>query len=301
MSWLSVVSTVLLIGVWVAARPAYYWLLRDDHPVEWAQFALLLAESLVAVLAAVRFGRQGRLGPAAALAAVALASLLLAGEEISWGQRVVGWSTPAEFAAKNQQQETTLHNLEQGLPVKIIDLSKVVELLLALGGLALGLLARPVRSPFHRTALWQLAPPLFTLPALLAMVLYQGATLSVKRLNVSVTTVFQEWMELGFYLALAVSVGCIYARAAKGRVVVERTSRGRLVRRLDAGARVGTAPLLAVAGSVLALTVVFAVLTSFTGMLPGNVPDPDPQPGQAVSRSSAASGIGTHAGRFSVS
>ena len=33
------------------------------------------------------------------------------GEEISWGQRLFGWETPADWAAMNVQKETNLHNL----------------------------------------------------------------------------------------------------------------------------------------------------------------------------------------------
>ena len=33
------------------------------------------------------------------------------GEEISWGQRIFGWSTPEDYAKINQQGETNLHNL----------------------------------------------------------------------------------------------------------------------------------------------------------------------------------------------
>jgi hypothetical protein len=37
--------------------------------------------------------------------------VVLAGEEISWGQRIFGWETPETIAAVNEQQETNLHNL----------------------------------------------------------------------------------------------------------------------------------------------------------------------------------------------
>ena len=36
------------------------------------------------------------------------------GEEISWGQRIVGWSSPAWFCKYNTQCETNLHNLKFG-------------------------------------------------------------------------------------------------------------------------------------------------------------------------------------------
>ncbi|NQV22608.1 MAG: hypothetical protein HQ511_14440 [Rhodospirillales bacterium] len=41
----------------------------------------------------------------------ALGSFIIAGEEISWGQRIFGFETPEAVAEINQQQETTLHNL----------------------------------------------------------------------------------------------------------------------------------------------------------------------------------------------
>ena len=37
--------------------------------------------------------------------------VVVAGEEISWGQRVFGWETPQTVAEVNLQQETNLHNL----------------------------------------------------------------------------------------------------------------------------------------------------------------------------------------------
>ncbi len=42
----------------------------------------------------------------------ALLFLFVAGEEISWGQRALGISTPAALAEINVQQETSLHNIE---------------------------------------------------------------------------------------------------------------------------------------------------------------------------------------------
>lgn len=47
---------------------------------------------------------------AAFLALAALALFVYAGEEISWGQRILGWSRPDWFPAGNLQNETNLHN-----------------------------------------------------------------------------------------------------------------------------------------------------------------------------------------------
>lgn len=40
-----------------------------------------------------------------------LLCFLAAGEEISWGQRIVGWETPEAIKQINAQEETNLHNL----------------------------------------------------------------------------------------------------------------------------------------------------------------------------------------------
>ncbi len=45
------------------------------------------------------------------LIAVGVLALLVAGEEISWGQRLFGWSSPDYFLRENRQAETNLHNL----------------------------------------------------------------------------------------------------------------------------------------------------------------------------------------------
>ena len=43
---------------------------------------------------------------------LALLFFVAFGEEISWGQRIFGWSTPESLAKVNYQQETNIHNLD---------------------------------------------------------------------------------------------------------------------------------------------------------------------------------------------
>ncbi|MBK5270654.1 MAG: hypothetical protein JJE22_06535 [Bacteroidia bacterium] len=42
----------------------------------------------------------------------------VAGEEISWGQRIFGWGTPKTFGNFNLQDETTIHNLNFIMPIE---------------------------------------------------------------------------------------------------------------------------------------------------------------------------------------
>ena len=49
-----------------------------------------------------------------------------AGEEISWGQRIVGFESPEFFADNNSQQETGIHNLEITIGEKTYKLNRIV-------------------------------------------------------------------------------------------------------------------------------------------------------------------------------
>jgi peptidoglycan/LPS O-acetylase OafA/YrhL len=109
---------VCALGVALAAPE---WLPRDwtreDGPIEYAGFACFLGASVLAFVAASRLRPTHR----PALAAVALGAVLFvaAGEEISWGQRLLETETPAVLVDGNRQDELNLHNVD-GLQQKAI-------------------------------------------------------------------------------------------------------------------------------------------------------------------------------------
>lgn len=104
--------THVAFAAWIAAmlllarfRPEWYEpLVQEDRFVEWWTFALFAAAAAVALPRVVRERRLGDL-------LVVLFCVVAAGEEISWGQRVVGYTPPALFLEHNAQQEANLHNL----------------------------------------------------------------------------------------------------------------------------------------------------------------------------------------------
>ena len=51
-----------------------------------------------------------------------------AGEEISWGQRILGFQTPAAVSQVNQQDEFNLHNLSVWQSSKILDANRMFDL-----------------------------------------------------------------------------------------------------------------------------------------------------------------------------
>lgn len=86
----------------------------EDGPVEYGTAICLFLSCLILAWQTIRLARQGRLGGAAWLALYSAAFLFGSGEEISWGQRIIGWETTGYFAEHNVQNETTLHNLAFG-------------------------------------------------------------------------------------------------------------------------------------------------------------------------------------------
>lgn len=106
-------ALLLLSELWQALdRVSYAYAFREDTPVEYAQFVLLLAASLFG--ARITFAMKTRGYPALTMlyAIFALALLAVAMEEISWGQRLIGFDTPAYFDRHNLQKEFNLHNLD---------------------------------------------------------------------------------------------------------------------------------------------------------------------------------------------
>ena len=90
------------------------WYVREDGLIEWLTVVALLFGCFVSIYRA-RLLRPFR-GLAFQVSLFILAGLFFfgAGEEISWGQRLFDWKSPAFFAHNNSQGETNLHNLVVG-------------------------------------------------------------------------------------------------------------------------------------------------------------------------------------------
>ena len=114
----------------------YIYSIQEDESLEWATFWAFLLAFLTAMVAAWRQVRQtGRLPWF--LAGVGLFCFVVAMEEISWGQRILGYRPPVYFLDHNRQQELNVHNFAalalQQLTLKAVILGYGV--LLPLGAL----------------------------------------------------------------------------------------------------------------------------------------------------------------------
>lgn len=160
-----VVFAIIIAGYAVMAvyyPAAYIWATYEDLYGEWTQTYLFLAGFLIALrLAFTSFPYRWFF----ALLALALCYVVL--EEISWGQRLIGFETPEFFRRHNLQREANLHNLVVG-PVSTLT-KDLIEYTLAAALCGYGLLypwmLRLGWSPARRLDAWGCAaPPLYLAP-----------------------------------------------------------------------------------------------------------------------------------------
>jgi hypothetical protein len=101
--------------------------------------------------------------------ALALGFFVFAMEEISWGQRILGFGTPAALEGVNQQDETTIHNLPELAIIIFFALFWGSVAALAGGSLRA---ARRFREP--TTMINLVLPSLVLAPALLMIMIWRA-------------------------------------------------------------------------------------------------------------------------------
>lgn len=115
------IGAVLLCGLFAILalnRSPVDVLVEEDGPVEWlGAIGLFAGSGLFAAAGVIALRRGAASGKSRAgavvLLAMGVALFFLAGEEISWGQRLFGWGTPEALTRANAQSETNLHNLNE--------------------------------------------------------------------------------------------------------------------------------------------------------------------------------------------
>jgi len=142
---------VLIVGgyAFMAANYplAYIWATYEDLVGEWAQTVFFFAAAMLSVVVAVQKTHYRWFF---LLLAIACSYVVL--EEISWGQRIFGFSTPEFLKSRNLQGEANLHNLLTG-PHKTL-LKDLISIAVALALFGYGLLYPLARSWNWKLALW---------------------------------------------------------------------------------------------------------------------------------------------------
>jgi hypothetical protein len=198
--WLPL-AVALFLAVTAHVAPAFYavWINREDRGLlEFSHVVISLAGFVWAlrILALLRLRQRPWLYAWVGLAA--LGCLFIAGEEASWGQHYVGWSTPESWQAINDQGETNLHNISSWFDQKP---RLLLEVGVIVGGILLPLAAL-LRPTLRSARLSLIIPPLICLPSAL---LAELSRLSQRLLQLGdgefrLFTRSSEVQELYFYL-----------------------------------------------------------------------------------------------------
>lgn len=104
---------VLIAGAAAAllGKATYKWFTAEDGFAETLQVVFYLGALVLCVRLLPRMHRTRSSLVFVLYWVLALGLVFLIGEEVSWGQRIFGWGTPAALAEVNKQAETNLHNI----------------------------------------------------------------------------------------------------------------------------------------------------------------------------------------------
>ncbi len=126
----------------------------EQGPHEFFEFLILIAAFFVAVSTLLRMDRKEK-WLAAWVALAAVCCFYVAGEEVSWGQKFVQWSTPEFWTHYNDQGETNLHNTSSWFDQK----PRILLLIGVIGGGLLLPLARRYKPALLPKKLEIIYPP----------------------------------------------------------------------------------------------------------------------------------------------
>ena len=107
-----IVAVMAAAGLlWMAFPAVYPKVIQEDGLVEWMTFWAFMAAAALAIVAFRQRQPDDHVMRHLYLLAFAVGAFAVAMEEISWGQRLIGYQPPETFLAENFQQEFNLHNL----------------------------------------------------------------------------------------------------------------------------------------------------------------------------------------------
>ena len=156
-------------------RDRAFSLLNEDQAVEWATVAGFATAAAFGALGGLKLLRYAARAPAVAYLLFAAGCFLVAGEEISWGQRILDFGTPEHLTEINTQDQTNLHNIDPlEKPFKLAQL--LIGLCGTVGVWAVRVVpwtARKLRLPQGKVDLF--IPPLFLTSSFLVVAVVQLA------------------------------------------------------------------------------------------------------------------------------
>lgn len=204
---------LLLAALFFVWRAAFRFVLDEDGLAEWLQIVCWIGIAVFAAAISVSRWRSGHRWQAVIFGAVALAMVLVAGEEISWGQRIFGFETPDDLLEINVQGETTLHNI--GRALLAFNMLLLVTSLYAIVAEPLGRRLDVGRR--WDQAEWLFLPPLFLAGAFLTMAGYRIVRAWILTMDSYALTQLSEWAELAYAAGVLAFIFLAWRRLSRPR------------------------------------------------------------------------------------
>lgn len=139
---LVIIATFVTIGIYLSRTDVTYFenaYIVEDGLVEWLTVLALLAGAAVCIVRAFKYRSKGT-GFFIISVVAGLVLFVGAGEEISWGQRILEIESSDYFLQNNTQGETNIHNLKIGE----VKLNKLIFSVVLFSCVAFYLLAFPL-------------------------------------------------------------------------------------------------------------------------------------------------------------
>lgn len=138
---------------------------NENGVIEIAQFFIILAAFFAAALCLISL-KNNNFWLSLWIGIAALSCFYIAGEEVSWGQHFLNWTTPDYWSNINDQGETNLHNTSSWLDQKP---RLVLEIGTIIGGLIIPFLLRfrPALLPQQFSIIYP--SPALSITALIAL------------------------------------------------------------------------------------------------------------------------------------
>ena len=180
--------------------PTFQLITAEDRLLEWLQFFVYGAGAVLALLLARRLAALRETRFAVAYGVLAVGLVFICGEEISWGQRILGVETPESLEELNGQGEIGVHNIG------------TIETIFQLGLLTAGAYGsfgawylRSRRRELGPRVLALFVPPLFLSSFFLVLFAHRLVRFTVP-VATDVTTFVKigEWPELCFASVIAI-------------------------------------------------------------------------------------------------
>jgi hypothetical protein len=195
---------IVFYYLWIEHHYLFLSLVEEDSILEYLQFIFYFLTAVIAfkIFLQLKIGRRKL--SAVIFFLFSLALFFVAFEEISWGQRILGFKTPENIKEINVQRELNLHNLFS------YDLNRKVYIIVGIYGIFSRLIVVKLLSKKNKNNLLIFTPPFSLVPYFLFLfVVYYDMVFVRFYYDTIVNNVFRryavwQWLEVSeLYLSVA--------------------------------------------------------------------------------------------------